>query len=111
MNRGFSLIEVVVALLVFQVGVLGTMTLTVSALETLRVAEEVERAVTAIRLVADSLGSGRISGSGNTVIGPVTVRWRPAAATAAAVDAEALVSGRIRAKMRIPIEAFGVPTQ
>jgi prepilin-type N-terminal cleavage/methylation domain-containing protein len=108
MTRGFSLVEVVVALVILQVGVLATMTLTVTALDTLRVAEEVERAVTAIRLVADSLERESAAGTGTVMRGPVTVRWRPAAGGATAVDAEALVSGRIRAKMRVPVRAFAV---
>jgi len=104
MTRGFSLVEVVVALLIFQVGALGAMTLTASALNTLRVAEEVERAVAAIRLLADSLGAEPVSESGDATVGLVTVRWRRAEGMAEAVDAEALVSGRIRARMRIPVE-------
>jgi Tfp pilus assembly protein PilV len=106
MRRGFSLVEVIVGLLIFQVGILGTMTLTVSALQTLRVAEEVERAVTAMRLVADSLGAEPTSDSGEAVIGMVTVRWRKAMGRVASVDAEAIVSGRIRARMRLPVNSF-----
>jgi Tfp pilus assembly protein PilV len=106
MSRGFSLVEVVVALLIFQVGVLATMTLTLSALETLRTAEEIERAVTALRLVADSIGTRSVTGSGEASSGPVIVRWRRAAGDVRAVNAEALVSGRVRARILVPVAAF-----
>ena len=100
MRRGFSLVEVIMALLILQVGVLATLTLTISALHTLRRAEDLERSISAIRLVADSLGAAGGNGVGQTVLGPVVVRWRPAAG--AGVDAEALVSGSVRLRVRLP---------
>ena len=108
MTRGFSLVEVVVALLIFQVGGLATMTLTISALETLRTAEEIERAVTALRLVVDSLATASASEAGEAVSGRITVRWRRAMGTGGSFDAEALVSGRIRARIRFSLGSVRV---
>ena len=63
-RRGFSLVEVVVAVLVLEVGILGSMGLVLAAARTLRAAEALEVGVAAVEGVADSLAgvSGPVSG-------------------------------------------------
>ena len=74
-RRGFTLVEVVMALLVVEmavVGVLGTMAL---AARTLRRAERLEAATGRAEAVLDSLRRGAAPGSGRDVFDDVAVVW------------------------------------
>ncbi len=61
MSRGFTLVEVVVALILLEIGVLAAAGTLVLASRALGRAERIERAVAALELVADSIGA---AGSG-----------------------------------------------
>lgn len=75
MNRGFSLLEVVVALLVLEVGLLGSAAMLLTAARTLGTAEALEVGVGDVEGVADSLAgaSNPATGSRTTVHG--TTVW------------------------------------
>jgi Tfp pilus assembly protein PilV len=75
MSRGFTLIEVVVALIVLEVaviGVLGSMTLSASIM---RQAEALERATARAEGVLDSLSAGGEPGAGMNTFHGGTVEW------------------------------------
>ncbi len=64
MRAGFTLVEVVVALLVLEVGILGAVGTLLLASRTLTRAEAVERGVLETESVLDSLERGAFSGPG-----------------------------------------------
>jgi prepilin-type N-terminal cleavage/methylation domain-containing protein len=78
MNRGFSLVELVVALLIFQIGLLATAGMVFLAQRSLLRAELTVRATLASDLVADSLEEvGEVSaGRREYAWGEIT--WTPA---------------------------------
>lgn len=72
-NRGFTLVEVVVALVVVQVGVLAALSTTFVAARTLRHATELERAVHVVEWLTDSLPSAP---GADSLVGPgFRARW------------------------------------
>jgi type II secretory pathway pseudopilin PulG len=76
MRRGFTLIEVVVALLVLEVAVLGVLGALVVASRTAGRAERVERATDRVEAVLDSLRQGgAVVGSDSTAWAGGVVRW------------------------------------
>ncbi len=76
--RGFTLVEVVVALVVLQVAVLATGSTLLLASRTLRGAVERERSVAALAWVHDSLSVARAVGAGRALVGRTVVEWRVA---------------------------------
>jgi len=70
------MIEVVVALLILEVGVVGVLGTLVLANRTLRRAERLERASALSEAMLDSLGGGAArAGSGKVVVGDVHLDW------------------------------------
>ncbi len=75
-NRGgFSLAEVVVALVVFEVGFLGVLAMTLQAQKTLFAAVSLEDASRAVEWLADSLSSTGWSGPGSIETDKGLIRW------------------------------------
>ena len=73
--RGFTLIEVVVALVIFGIGWLGVAGMTVMASRTLREARLLEWAATVAGEVADSLASAGAADAGERVLAEGRVTW------------------------------------
>ncbi len=74
-RTGFSLVEVVVALVVFEVGVLGTLAMTLQAQKTLLAAAALESGSRAVEWVADSLSYAGWGGPGSIDTEQGIVRW------------------------------------
>lgn len=72
---GFTLVEVVVALLVLEVGVLGALATMVVAAETLRRAQGLERVTGRVEAVLDSLRGGASPDSASVLFDDVRIRW------------------------------------
>ena len=72
---GFSLVEVLFAVLVLQVGVLGTLSLLNGALEMVREAEEIEWSIDRAVSIVDSIRRGRLPGSGFRRERGMDVEW------------------------------------
>ncbi len=72
---GFSLVEVLVALVVFEVGVLGVLAMTLQAQRTLRAAAASESASRAVEWLADSLSSVAWRGPGSIETERGLIRW------------------------------------
>ena len=75
MRSGFSLIEVMIALVVFMVGLLGAVGMTLQAQRTLEKAEALDAASRAVATVADSLFLNGWSGAGARMADRGEVRW------------------------------------
>ena len=75
MTRGFTLIEVVMALLVLQVAMIGVLGTLVVAARTMRRAEHVERATERAESTLDSLRGGAREGRDSSDFRGGTVRW------------------------------------
>ena len=73
---GFTLLEVVIALLILTLGILGAVGILVLASATLGRAERLERAVALAEGVLDSLGAVDAPGDGAASSGPAQVLWR-----------------------------------
>jgi uncharacterized protein YfiM (DUF2279 family) len=78
MRSGFSLVELVLALLVFQVGLLATAGMVLVAQRNLLRAEQTMRGILAAGLVADSLEELGEAGSGQRSYLWGDVSWAPA---------------------------------
>ncbi len=74
-RTGFSLVEVVVALVVFEVGVLGALAMTLQAQKTLLAAAALESGSRAVEWVADSLSYAGWGGPGSIDTEQGWVRW------------------------------------
>ena len=72
---GFSLVEVLVALVVFEVGVLGVLAMTLQAQKTLLAAAALESASRAVEWLADSLSFAGWSGPGSIDTQHGLIRW------------------------------------
>ncbi len=92
--RGFTLIEVVMALLVLEVGILGAVGVLLLASETLTHAEVVERGVLEAEAALDSLQAGVFPTSGLRERPDGTLSWKTS------------VEGTVRVRYRS--HAFGV---
>ena len=75
MRGGFSLIEVMIALVVFVVGLLGAVGMTLQAQRTLEKAEALDAASRAVATVADSIFLNGWSGAGARIADHGEVRW------------------------------------
>lgn len=75
MRRGFTLLEVVIALLVLELVAMGAVGLLVLASSTLARAEQLERAVALTEGMLDSLAQTRVRADGAASYGPGEVRW------------------------------------
>jgi prepilin-type N-terminal cleavage/methylation domain-containing protein len=85
MTRGFTLIEVVVALVLLEIGVLGVVGTLLLATRTLTEAELTTRAAARAALVADSLETHGFVGPGADSFPWGVVRWADAAGAGPAV--------------------------
>jgi prepilin-type N-terminal cleavage/methylation domain-containing protein len=72
---GFSLVEVLVALVVLEVGLLGAVGMTLQAQRTLRVIVAHEAASLAVETVADSLALAGWAGAGHRITDEGELRW------------------------------------
>lgn len=72
---GFSLVEVLVALVVLEVGLLGVVGMTVLAAGTMARAVERQRAAGSLEVVADSLLRYGVMGSGERELDLHRIRW------------------------------------
>ncbi len=72
---GFSLVEVVVALVVFEVGLLGVLAMTLQAQKALRAAVALESASRAVEWLADSLSFTGWGGPGSIETEQGLIRW------------------------------------
>lgn len=85
MSRGFTLIEVVVALVLLEIGLLGVVGTLLLATRTLTEAELTMRAAASAAQVADSLGAHGFGGPGVAGFPGGVVRWEAAGGAAGAV--------------------------
>lgn len=85
MSRGFTLVEVVVALVLLEIGVLGVVGTLLLATRTLTEAELTMRAAVSAAQVADSLEVHGFAGPGVSAIPGGVVRWAASEGTALAV--------------------------
>jgi len=74
-SGGFSLVEVMVALVVFEVGFLGVVAMTLRAQNTLLAASVLESTSRAIEWVADSLSHVEWGGPGSIELEDGVMRW------------------------------------
>ena len=72
---GFTLVEVMIALVVFEVGFLGVFAMTFQAQKTFLAAAALESASQAVEWLADSLSSAGWGGPGSTELREGSIRW------------------------------------
>ncbi len=72
---GFSLVEVLVALVVLEVGILGVWAMTLQAQKTLLAAAALESASRAVEWLADSLSFAGWGGPGSIDMEQGSIRW------------------------------------
>lgn len=107
--RGFTLVEVVVALLVLEVGVLGALATMVVAAQTLRRAHRLDRATGRVEAVLDSLRGGASPDSASVLVDDVRIRWTVDAdgdVEIGATDQEG--SLLLRARSTVPVASPGM---
>ena len=73
---GFSLVEVLIALVMFEVGLLGVLAMTLQAQKTLSAAVALESASRAVEWLADSLSFAGWGGPGSIETEHGLIRWR-----------------------------------
>lgn len=76
-TRGFSLVEMLVALVVLEIGVLGVLGLGALAARDVARAAELQRAVGLLEVAADSLLAVDDPTAGERAAGPHRVVWQP----------------------------------
>lgn len=74
-RHGFTLVEVVVALIVLELGVLGVLGTLALASETLRRAERLERATSRVEALVDSLSAGSPPDTVMEAFADVRISW------------------------------------
>ncbi len=94
---GFTLAELIVALLILQVGVIGAATLLVALQRAATRAARDEAALARIAALADSLLVAPDGGAGERVEDGVTLRWSADSAGVRALTAEIAAPGGARA--------------
>lgn len=102
---GFTLVEVVVALIVLELGVLGVLGTLVVASETLRRAERLERATSRADAVVDSLAGGSVPGTVTQASADVRISWTVDDAGRVdllATDQDGGVLLRVRSRVPVP---------
>jgi Tfp pilus assembly protein PilV len=105
MTRGFTLVEIVVAIVIFEVGVLGVLGTLVLASRTMARAEALERAVVTVERVADSLSIHDTGEAGAVGFAGGRVVWGSGAGrtvVALSVTGDTL----LRASLRAPVAAW-----
>ena len=101
-RSGFTLVEVVMALLVMEIAVLGVMGTLVLASSLARRAEEVERALDGAEAVVDSLRHGASVGEDSTRFRGGQLRWSVDRDGHVVVEATTSAGARIlRAETRV----------
>lgn len=89
-RTGFTLVEVLVAIVVLEVGLLGVVGTLVLAAGNMRRAVSLERAVTEVERVYDSLTGAPSSGSGVVSVPGGRLRWSVSTDGSVQVDALAM---------------------
>ncbi len=79
-RRGFSLVEVLVALVVLEIGLLGAVGMTWQAQRTVRATETHEAVTRAVEALADSLTRAGWTGPGRRAMAGGELRWSLAGA-------------------------------
>jgi hypothetical protein len=98
---GHTLVEVIVALLVLEVGLLGAMGMLVLASASLRRADLQEEGTAQAFQIADSLSLLGSRGSGTVERGPWRIEWEPAG-DVTRVRAALAVGGTAAVELRVP---------
>lgn len=102
---GYSLVEVIVALVILEIGVLGAAGMVVMAAREVASAAGMERELSLAEAVADSILAGGWGGDGQRVEGAFVVEWSGAAGWAV-VEARDLDGGT---RVRIPVPVVQDP--
>lgn len=99
-RHGFGLIELIIALTILAVGVLGLAAAAVTAHRAFLTADALQRAGTAAAIVIDSLMREPAPAAGERSIDGVRVQWRAASAAAGVTDiyvtVEVAAAGTVR---------------
>jgi type II secretory pathway pseudopilin PulG len=104
MKAGFTLVEVLVALVVVEVGLLGVLGSLILAARTLSRAEILERGTAEVHRVYDSLSAGAFAGAGELEVPPGWVQWTVGAGGEALVTFELpRDSALARVEGRVPV--------
>lgn len=90
--RGFTLVEVVVAIVIFEIGVFGVLGTLVIASRTMARAEALERAVVTVERVADSLSVHGAGESGAVEFAGGQVQWGSGGIVALSAAGDTLLS-------------------
>lgn len=109
-RAGFTLVEVVVALLILDVGLLGAMGLIVLAQRTLAEADLVERGVADLEGVLDSLGWAAQPGGGARDVQAGRIEWSVGADGTLGLRFEPRAGGRVlevSGRVRVPVGGGG----
>ena len=104
-RRGFSLVEVLVALVVLEVGMLGAVGMTLQAQRTLRVAQTREAVTQAVEALADSLTRFGWTGAGRRLMDEGELSWWIGAAGIVTVSCE----GRRELRLEVGFPVGGTP--
>jgi type II secretory pathway pseudopilin PulG len=103
-TTGFTLVEVLVALVVVEVGLLGVLGSLLLAAQMLSQAEMLERGTAEVHRVLDSLSTGALVGKGEREVSPGWLQWTVGA------GGEAFVtfglrrdSAMVRVEGRVPV--------
>lgn len=91
-RAGFGLVELIVALTILAVGVLGLAAAAVAAHRAFMTADALERAAGAAAVVLDSLLQQRAIGAGERTLHDATVRWTAVAGARGMTTIDVIVS-------------------
>ena len=96
--RGFTLVEVIVAIVIFEIGALGVLGTLLIASRTMARAEALERAVVTVERVADSLSAHGAAGQGALGFPGGRVVWSSGEVLALSAAEDTLVRVPLRAR-------------